>query len=243
MILIQVLLLFLNKPQYMNFIHTKNKNNKVIVIIMLLLPFWIFSQESNLGNWLIYIGNKKLDKGFNIHNEIQYRNYNAVGDLEQLLIRTGLGYDLSEKNNNILLGYGYILSKNYVEQMDDKISVEEHRIFQQFTTSQTIKNVGITHRYRIEERFVESDFAMRFRYFFGIKIPLQNEEKTKDMYYLSAYNEVFLNTEAAIFDRNRVYGSLGYQVSNELRFEVGYMNQIFENGSRDQINLMVFVTF
>ena len=63
------------------------------------------------------------------------------------------------------------------------------------------------------------------------------------MYYLSAYNEVFLNTEAAIFDRNRVYGSLGYQVSNELRFEVGYMNQIFENGSRDQINLMVFVTF
>ena len=227
----------------MNYFQLKSKKIKAIVIITLLLPFWLFSQESDLGNWLIYIGNKKLNKGFDIHNEVQYRNYNAIGDLEQLLIRIGLGYNLTENNNNVLLGYGYILSKNYIDETDDKTSVEEHRIFQQFTTKLNIGKVGISHRYRLEERFVESDFKMRFRYFLGLKIPLQNKENGTNSFYLSAYNEIFLNTKSAVFDRNRIYGGLGYQFSKDLRFELGYMNQIFETSSRDQLNIMAFVNF
>lgn len=227
----------------MNYFQLKSKKIKAIVIITLLLPFWLFSQNSDLGNWLIYIGNKKLDKGFDIHNEVQYRNYNAIGDLEQLLIRTGLGYNLTENNNNILLGYGYILSKNYIDETDDKTSVEEHRIFQQFTTKQSMGKVGLSHRYCLEERFVESDFKMRFRYFLGLKIPLQCKEDGTNSFYLSAYNEIFLNTKSAVFDRNRIYGGLGYQFSKDLRFELGYMNQIFETSSRDQLNIMAFVNF
>ena len=227
----------------MNYFQLKSKKIKAIVIITLLLPFWLFSQKSDLGNWLIYIGNKKLNNGFDIHNEVQYRNYNAIGDLEQLLIRTGLGYNLTENNNNVLLGYGYILSKNYLGETDDKVSIEEHRIFQQFITKQNIGKIGLSHRYRLEERFVESDFKMRFRYSLGLKIPLQNKENGKNSFYLSGYNEIFLNTKSAFFDRNRIYGGLGYQFSKDLRFELGYMNQIFETSSRDQINVVAFVNF
>lgn len=213
------------------------------ILITLILPFYVFSQESNLGNWLIYVGNKSLNNGFNIHNEVQYRNYNAIGDLEQLLIRTGLGYNFTENNHNILLGYGYILSKNYINETDDKTSVEEHRVFQQFTTKQSIVKIELSHRYRLEERFIESDFKMRFRYFLGLKIPLQNKENEINSFYLSAYNEIFLNKNSSVFDRNRVYGGLGYQLSKDLKFELGYMNQIFENSSRDQINIIAFVNF
>ena len=88
----------------------------VALTLLLVLPNFINAQDSNFGNWLIYIGNKKINSKWNIHNEIQYRNYNAIGDLEQLLIRTGLGYTFNEGNNNVLLGYGYILSENYVEE-------------------------------------------------------------------------------------------------------------------------------
>ena len=107
---------------------------------MLALPFIGFGQDSNLGNWLIYIGNKKLNSKWNIHNEVQYRNYNAIGDLEQLLLRTGLGYNLND-TNNVLLGYGYILSENYIGDSDDKISVNEHRIFLQYTSKQNVGKV------------------------------------------------------------------------------------------------------
>ena len=215
----------------------------IAVALFMVFPLSINAQDSNLGNWLIYIGNKKLDNGWNIHNEVQYRNYDAVGDLEQLLLRTGIGYNLTENNNNVLLGYGYILSENYVGETDEKVSVNEHRIFQQFTTKQKIGKVGLSHRYRFEQRFVANDFKMRFRYFLGLKIPLQYKEDGKNSLYLSAYNEIFLNTESSVFDRNRLYGGLGYTFSNALRLELGYMNQFFENSGRDQINLIAFVNF
>ena len=215
----------------------------IIVLLVFFKPINTNAQDSDLGNWLIYIGNKKLNNGWNIHNEVQYRNYNAIGDLEQLLLRTGIGYNLTENNNNILLGYGYILSENYIGETDEKVSVNEHRIFQQFTTKQKIGKVGLSHRYRFEQRFVEDDFRMRLRYFLGINIPLQYKEDGKNPLYLSAYNEIFLNTESSVFDRNRVYGGLGYKFSNALRMELGYMNQFFENSGRDQINLIAFVNF
>lgn len=220
------------------------KKSKIAALtIALMLPFFALSQDSNLGNWLIYIGNKKLNSKWNIHNEVQYRNYNAIGDLEQLLLRTGIGYNLTENNNNLLLGYGYILSENYIGQSDDKVSVNEHRIFQQFTTKQNIGKLSLSHRYRFEQRFVESDFKMRFRYFLGLKIPLQYKEDGNNPLYVSLYNEIFLNTKSSIFDRNRVFGGLGYKFSEALRFELGYMNQFFETSGRDQINLIAFVNF
>ena len=210
---------------------------------MLMLPSVVAAQDSDFGNWLIYIGNKKVNSQWNIHNEVQYRNYDAVGDLEQLLLRTGVGYNLSENNHNLLLGYGYISSENYVADTQDKTSVNEHRIFQQFTSKQSVGVVSLTHRYRFEQRFVEADYKMRLRYFLAAKIPLQKTESGVSKLYLSAYNEVFLNTKSAVFDRNRVYAGVGYQLTKNIRMEAGYMNQLFETSSRDQFNLITFVNF
>jgi len=206
-----------------------------------MLPYILTAQSSDFGNWLIYIGNKKVNSKWNIHNEVQYRNYDAIGDLEQLLLRTGLGYNLSENNHNLLLGYGYILSQNYITDTQNKMDVNEHRIFQQFTSKQNVGSVSLSHRYRFEQRFVESDFKMRLRYFLAFKVPIIKTETSPTKFYLSAYNEVFLNTESNVFDRNRVYGGLGYQLNKKVRIEAGYMNQLFENSSRDQFNLITFV--
>ena len=193
--------------------------HKYILLLTFLLPFTAFSQESNLGNWLIYIGSKKLDNQWNIHHEVQYRNYDAIGDLEQLLLRTGVGKNLTDGNNNLLLGYGFIRSENYTSE-EDKIVFNEHRIFQQF-----------------EQRFVEDDFKLRFRYFLGVSYPLT------DQFYLSSYNEIFLNTVQNAFDRHRLYGGLGYILSDRIKIELGYMNQFLINSNRDQINVLGFLNF
>jgi hypothetical protein len=214
---------------------------KTVLVAILLLPYITLSQNSDFGNWLIYVGNNKLNSKWNIHNEIQYRNYNTIGDLEQLLIRTGLGYTFNDKKNNVLLGYGYILSENYISNSDNKATINEHRIFQQFTASQTFGKVKLGHRYRFEQRFVESDFKMRFRYFLSLNIPINIMQNNK--YYLSAYNEIFLNTKTSVFDRNRLYGGIGYNINTAIRIEVGYMNQFFERSSKDQLNIITFVNF
>ncbi len=219
----------------------KKSINVVVLVFWLMLPTLIKAQESNFGNWLMYIGNKKINSKWNIHNEVQYRNYNIIGDLEQLLLRTGLGYSFNENKNNVLLGYGYILSENYLDNIDEKIAINEHRIFQQFTSNQKIGSVNLNHRYRFEQRFIENDFKLRFRYFLSATLPITKKENNS--FYLSAYNEIFLNAKSSIFDRNRLYGGLGYKVNKNLRFELGYMNQFFETNSRDQLNIISFINF
>lgn len=211
---------------------------KIVCVLALMLLFQgVQSQEEGPGNWLIYIGSKQLNSKWNWHHEIQYRNYNALGDLEQLLIRTGLGYNLGSRSN-VLLGYGYINSENFTGSGNNQTTVEEHRIFQQFITKQSIGKVSLQHRYRFEQRFVESDFKTRFRYFLSMNIPFKNPK-----YYLSAYNEIFLNGASNVFDRNRIYGGLGYKISKGIKLELGYMSQVFETSSRDQINIITLVNF
>ena len=217
----------------------------VAIIAIILLPTLMLAQDSNLGNWLIYIGNKKVNDRWNIHHEVQYRNFNAIGDLEQLLLRTGVGYNLTPGNNNFLLGYGFINSQNFIGP-DEKVGVNEHRIFQQFITKQKIAKFRVQHRYRFEQRFIEdTDFKLRFRYFLAVNYPLpivMKEGSNREL-YLSAYNEIFLNSEGNIFDRNRLYGGLGYRLNKIVRFELGYMNQFFSGADRDQINIIGFVSF
>ncbi|AZA57168.1 MULTISPECIES: DUF2490 domain-containing protein [Chryseobacterium] len=193
------------------------------------------AQNTDLGAWYMYFGNNKISKKFNLHNEIQYRNFDAGGDLEQLLIRTGIGYDLTENNNNILLGYGFILSQPYLN--GEKAENIEHRIFQQYITKQKFGRFNIQHRYRLEERILEDDFRMRFRYFLGFNIPINNKELVPKTFYASAYNEIFLHLDSPVFDRNRVYGALGYVINKNMRIEAGYMNQIQENKNRGQIQV------
>ena len=214
----------------------------IILFLFLSVSYQGFSQDSDLGNWIIYIGNKQINSKWNWHHEVQYRNYNFIGDLEQLLLRTGVGYNLTD-NSNLLLGYGYILSENYIDSLDLKVQVNEHRIYQQFIIKHRIGRVSVQHRYRYEQRFIEGNFRQRFRYFLALNVPLNNKEMTDKTFYASAYNEIFLNTEDRIFDRNRLYGGVGYKLNSTFRFEVGYMNQFFSKSSRDQLNFVVLASF
>jgi hypothetical protein len=216
---------------------------KLILVILLFVPFLGNTQDSNLGNWWIYYGNKQIKSKWNWHSEVQYRNYNFISDLEQLLLRTGFGYNLTENNNNILLGYGYILSENYIDGTDEKEDVHENRIYQQFITKQSFSRVSLQHRYRFEQRFIDDDFRLRFRYFLSINIALNHKEITDKTLYLSAYNEIFINTDDNIFDRNRIYAGLGYRFSKNIRIELGYMNQFLPESNRDQIMISSYVNF
>ena len=216
---------------------------KLILVIIILFPFFGSAQDSNLGNWWIYYGNKQIKSKWNWHSEVQYRNYNFISDLEQLLLRTGFGYNLTENNNNILLGYGYILSENYIDGTDEKEDVHENRIYQQFITKQSFSRVSLQHRYRFEQRFIDDDFRLRFRYFLSINIALNHKEITDKTLYLSAYNEIFINTDDNIFDRNRIYAGLGYRFSKNIRIELGYMNQFLPESNRDQIMISSYVNF
>ena len=209
----------------------------LVLLSFFCTPLFLGAQESDLGAWYLLFGNKKFADKFNWHHEVQYRNFNIAGDLEQLLLRTGVGYDLAD-NANLLLGYGFIRSENFEDEV-----VNEHRIYQQLITKQKFNRFKLQHRYRFEQRFVEGDFRLRFRYFLGVNYSLWKESEGPKEWYLSIYDEVFLNTVQNVFDRNRLYGGVGYRINKSLRFEFGYMNQFLANGNRDQLNFVCFFSW
>ncbi|MFV8368318.1 DUF2490 domain-containing protein [Flavobacterium sp. LB2R40] len=217
-----------------------NKVRSFCFLLLLLVTANSSAQKSDVGNWVAYLGNQKINDRWNFHNEVQYRSFNFGGDLEQLLIRTGLGYNLSENNNNVLLGYAYIHSEPYIAGTEEKSRTDEHRVFQQFITKQQFGRMNILHRYRFEERFLQGDFKMRLRYFISLNVPINKKGMEKNAVYASLSNEIFINTEKNQYDRDRVYGGVGYCFSKNIKVEMGVLSQLLPTNRRTQFQVMIF---
>lgn len=201
--------------------------------------------EDDLGAWYMYFFTAEPEKGkWGIQGDIQYRNWDLVGDLEQLLLRGGVSYRPDNYNTKLTLGYAHITSGAFGES--DETSAES-RIYQEATLPAHIGGrLFLTHRFRFEQRFVvDQDFRTRFRYALFITIPLNEKVLLPGTLYLAVYDEVFLNGQREIgngntvdvFDRNRLYLGLGYQLSSKLKTQLGFMRQSTENWSKNQLQL------
>ncbi|MEE4285496.1 MAG: DUF2490 domain-containing protein [Mariniphaga sp.] len=217
------------------------------LFIGLLSTVSAFSQidEDQAGAWYMYFFNGKFGESkFGFQGDIQYRNWNLAGDLEQLLLRGGLTFQPANSGAVFTLGYGNIASG---VMGDDDTNSLEHRIYQEVLLPHNpLKRIFLTHRYRYEQRFVENqDFRTRYRYSLFMNVPLNKEKVEKQALYFAFYNELFINgqrdigngNKVEIFDRNRTYFGLGYGISEKLRMQAGWMSQNTENWSKGQFQL------
>lgn len=215
---------------------------RILLFILLSLCYneFSYSQKSEIGNWFVYFGNQKINQNWNWHNEIQYRNYDFIGDMNQIVLRTGIGYNLTENNNNVLLGYGFITTQKYIPGSDEKQESNEHRIFQQYIKKMSLGRFYFLNRFRVEQRFLTNDFQIRLRYFLNINIPINKKTLDKNAIYLSTYNEIFMNTENKMFDRNRIYAALGFVINKNCKIEAGIMSQSLVQSNRNQFQIVIF---
>lgn len=196
-------------------------------------------QSNNVGTWFVYFGNQKINDKWNIQSDFQYRDYRFLGQRNQFLARAGLGYNLKPQNHNLLLGYAYIATDAY-DEFDNNTSTKiEHRIYQQYLYKNKVGANSLNHRFRLEERFFPNEFGLRARYFISLQKPLGSKTIAKGNTYLSAYNELFVDIKDPKFDRNRLYGGLGYGITESLRIETGYMIQAQKNITRGQLQLII----
>ncbi len=199
-----------------------------------------FAQETDFRTWGILNINQKMDKDWSFQSDIQYRTYEDLDQLQQLLIRGGIGYNLTDNNNTILAGYAYIQNRT-PSDTDDYAHNNEHRLYQQFTTKHAIQRFNLAHRFRVEERFLQHDTQFRFRYQLTATVPLNNTKLIDNTWYLKAYDELFIQAvKDKTFDRNRLGLSLGYVISPTFSVEGGYMLQSLKSSKSD--HLMIGLT-
>lgn len=213
---------------------------KRLFSLVALIPSFAFAQDRSLDAWLGYFGNLEINKKINFHHEIQSRTAMFLHDSEHFLLRAGIGYNVNN-SMNVLVGYGRIRTNLFPDTGDVIFTYTENRIYQQLLYKHSISRLNLQHRFRFEQRFVNDDFKMRLRYMISGHFPLNNKEMNNKTIYLSASNELFFNTTKDYFDRNRVFGGIGYKFSNKVRVELGYLYQYSEIQTVNAINLSTFV--
>ena len=203
--------------------------------------------EDAMGAWYMYFFNTTLDDSpWGVQGDIQYRNWNLAGDLEQLLLRGGITYQPKMTEVKLTLGYGNITTGTYGSETSTN---SESRIYQEVLFPVKFgTRLHTNHRFRYEQRFVEGqDLRTRYRYNLFLNITLNNTEMDKGTFYLAFYNELFINGQRGIgngntveiFDRNRCYAALGYMIKKGLKIQFGAMKQTTDTWSKNQLQLSI----
>lgn len=193
--------------------------------------------EKQLGAWYMYFGTNRVTERLSIHTEAQLRHYEVAGNFNQLLLRTGLNYHINP-SALATLGYGYIATDGTFEERPTDTDSREHRIFEQFILKNSVWKVAIEHRYRLEQRLLDSggdtDTQHRARYRLQLTLPLTT------VLFLNFYDEVFLNLQDEVFGQNRAYAALGINLSSVCSLQLGYLKNHFPDAAFDRLQIGIF---
>lgn len=184
--------------------------------------------DDQVHGWLVYQGNHHLSNKFDLHTEYQWRRADGFADWQQSLARVGLDYKLNT-NCSFSGGYAWVLSYPYGSQPIPSQTIE-HRLWQQAILKQPIGNFQVQHRYRLEQRWIDTQFKQRMRYRAQVLIPLQKSFVDKKQgLFMNVNDEVFLGFGKGIgkniLDQNRFIGAVGYQFNKDFQIQMGYLNQ------------------
>ncbi len=199
------------------------------------------------SGWFFFMNTTKFNEKWGLHADVQVRSHDNWDGVRSVLVRPGLTYYI-KPNQNATLGYLYAPT---IPQ--DGATLTEHRIWEQYIISHKAFTGSLSHRFRLEQRFIEKAgdqrvFAQRLRYFLRHIQPLKRNENgfTKGA-FAALQNEVFANihhqknTNNHFFDQNRAYIAAGYRFSKKLDAEAGYMNVFAKGATANTVNNVVQV--
>lgn len=201
------------------------------------------------SGWLFLLNNTKISDKWGAYVDVQVRSADDWKNVRNFLFRPGVTY-YANSNNEFTLGYLLNQTFLHTDGASDN-TLTEHRIWEQYVYKQKLSTIGVSHRFRLEQRFIERAgnndlFSQRLRYFVRFILPLQKNKQTfTEGLYAALQNELFFNLQnkdqlnKKLFDQNRAYLALGYRASKKLDLEIGYLNQAIKGLSNNTVNNVV----
>jgi hypothetical protein len=166
--------------------------------------------------------------------EVQPRSRESGQEMDQLLIRPGVGYTLTD-HSTVWIGYAHVT--NYPAVGDE---IHENRMWEQYMWSGPTPLGAFTSRTRLEQRWQENgnDTGGRFRQFFKFNWPFSFHPAASFV----AWDEMFVHLNTTDwgarqgFDQNRGFAGIGYRWTPVILTEVGYLNQYINTANTDRMN-------
>jgi hypothetical protein len=183
--------------------------------------------------WLGYFNQTRFTNRSGAWLDLQLRLNEVVEQKSISIARLGYTYYLSDQVR-LTAGYGYITSYSLSNTGPD---VPEHRPWQQIQWFEKKNKVSFAQYFRIEERFVRQfsgteltddyRFTWRFRYNFGVTIPIKGEAGVAGTPFVFLNNELHISAGKNVvnnyFDQNRLFAGMGYPFTKNLNAHLGYL--------------------
>jgi hypothetical protein len=241
-----------------------------LLLLLNTIPLHAATRENanHMHAWYMYIGDHAFSKRWGVHLEAQFRRVGLLTQPQQLLLRTGINYQL---NAHAIFTAGYCFVETYpYGDFPVKSTFPEHRIWQQLQVKQQLGAFEWISRFRLEQRFSnlavehpvtqiaepgDAVYTNRFRLMHRFSIPFRGKIIQDGSWYLSAYDEFFINfgpqVSSNLFDQNRAYLALGYKLKGVGKLEMGYLEQTIikpnglqvENNHTFQLGLLSTIDF
>jgi hypothetical protein len=208
--------------------------NKPFTLLLLALlgsaPIAHAQTPGTWGSW--FIGTVQLP-GSAEHKwggfaEVQARTNGLFKQYFYNELKTGISYDI-DPNFTVMLAGGRYTTSDYQDLGAGPLNTEK-RLWEQVVLTQYTSRLKLEHRYRIEQRWLafrgdSSSFRQRLRYRLNAFLPLNAKTIKAGTVFLTAYDEVFLNPKGPVFERNRLYVGIGYQVTPHIIVQAGWVDQ------------------
>lgn len=215
----------------------------LLLLVLTLGTLKVNAQDSKVGTWAIATVVMPGDSAhrWGGYTELQMRTNGPFSQFQYYEAKIGVSYDI-DKNFIALLGTGTYHTFDY-HDVGAGATVNETRFWEQMTINQYLSRLKFEHRYRAEQRIVNDVYRNRFRYRLNMFIPLNNRKIVAKTWFISVFDEIFINNKAPNFERNRVSAALGYQFDKKWIVQAGWLNQTnftaSTNSGKNNVMLML----
>lgn len=194
--------------------------------------------NGKLNTWFFWLNTAKISSKWNVSNEIHHRQTKPFTEKSTFILRPALNYQL---NKSLVLSAGYSYIRNWPSgPRPAALPTTEHNVWQQVMLFHEIVGIRISHRFRQEERFIESiaitqegaetgayNFNNRFRYRLTATYPLF--KLGGQQVDFTVFDELWINQLEGLrprsFTRNWFYVGLDFHLDPKTIFHLGFMDQ------------------
>ena len=183
------------------------------------------AQTEGLGSWSVANIRHSFTNKWLVWSEFQLRSYRFYNDFFYHEVKGGFQYNLS-KDVNFLVGTGQYTTYSPGGNLKSPVVANETRLWEQLVLNNNLGPVKIEHRYRVEQRwFNNTGYRNRLRYRINPIIAIGKPTLQPHTFFITAFEEIFFTDKAPHFERNRVFGGIGYEFSKIFTLQTGYVNQ------------------
>jgi len=201
-------------------------NRRLFVTTFITINFIvIYSQccsqtTSSLGNWEAMYLRAKISPKWSLMGEGHIRSSSYSMNYDYFEVKAGIAYSFSNKLT-ALFGTGYYNTDLPGGFLKTPVLQKEFRTWLELSCKQVYKRLNINQRVRIEQRFIGVNYKNRFKYLFGLTVPVNQHELLKKSLYLAVNDEIWLPQYGMFMEKNRFFAGAGYIMNDNIACQIG----------------------